>query len=318
MSDEAIVVRDLVRTFKRRGQAEVRAVDGLTFSVRRGAIYPLLWGLRASAVFQNLPGIPRTASYVATNAEIRPSLGRNLGQCRGAATCNGTTTVELIEPNTLFEERITQMGIERLRGAQHGRILVVRKTDRRHRTFPLRQAWPCTATGGVLKDMEHSAKGSPGYPVATLIGPIFGIQTVDISATAIRELVRTGVALAERTQDLAQLRTLHQRTVESLKSGLLTTDLQHEYVATGSGSLHAGTVVKVGYAPDLSRDDALNLACRALWEAADADSATGGPDALRGIYPVVATITGDGWQRVTDDELATRYADIAAQVRTRS
>jgi two-component system sensor histidine kinase PilS (NtrC family) len=41
-----------------------------------------------------------------------------------------------------------------------------------------------------------------------------------------RELVRTGVALAERTQDLAHLRTLHQRTVESLKSGLLTTDLE--------------------------------------------------------------------------------------------
>src|SRR5206468_2399434 len=41
-----------------------------------------------------------------------------------------------------------------------------------------------------------------------------------------RELMRTGNALAERTQDLEQLRTLHQRTVESLKSGLLTTDLQ--------------------------------------------------------------------------------------------
>ncbi|HKA13641.1 MAG TPA: ATP-binding protein [Myxococcota bacterium] len=41
-----------------------------------------------------------------------------------------------------------------------------------------------------------------------------------------RELMRTGTELAERTQDLEQLRTLHQRTVESLKSGLLTTDLE--------------------------------------------------------------------------------------------
>jgi two-component system, NtrC family, sensor histidine kinase PilS len=40
-----------------------------------------------------------------------------------------------------------------------------------------------------------------------------------------RELMRTGIALLERTHDLEQLRTLHQRTVESLKSGLLTTDL---------------------------------------------------------------------------------------------
>ncbi|MEY4231482.1 MAG: proteasome beta-type subunit [Actinomycetota bacterium] len=90
-----------------------------------------------------------------------------------------------------------------------------------------------------------------------------------------------------------------------------------DYVATGSGSLHAGTVNKVGFQPQLTRDQALDLACTSLWEAADADSATGGPDALRGIYPVVATITADGWQRLDDTELADRYRQIAAEVRTR-
>ena len=50
---------------------------------------------------------------------------------------------------------------------------------------------------------------------------------------------------------------------------------------------------------------------RALWEAADADSATGGPDPLRGIYPVVATITVRGFERVGDDELASRFAAVA-------
>ncbi len=93
---------------------------------------------------------------------------------------------------------------------------------------------------------------------------------------------------------------------------------EHEYVATGSGSLHAGTVVKLGHRPHLSRDEALDLACRALWEAADADSATGGPDALRGIYPVVATITADGWNRAEDDDLIARYATIAAGMRDRT
>ncbi len=58
-----------------------------------------------------------------------------------------------------------------------------------------------------------------------------------------------------------------------------------ELAATGSGSLHAGTVIKVGYRSTMDRDQALDLVLRALWEAADADSATGGPDALRGIYP---------------------------------
>ena len=92
---------------------------------------------------------------------------------------------------------------------------------------------------------------------------------------------------------------------------------EREYVATGSGSLHAGTVVKVGYREGLNRDEAISLACRALWEAADADSATGGPDALRGIYPVVATITASGFARVSDEELAGRYTVIADEVRTR-
>lgn len=92
---------------------------------------------------------------------------------------------------------------------------------------------------------------------------------------------------------------------------------EHDYVATGSGSLHAGTVVKVGFRPGLERDAAIDLACRALWEAADADSATGGPDALRGIYPIVATIDASGWQRLPDDDLAQRYAAIAAEVQSR-
>jgi proteasome beta subunit len=92
---------------------------------------------------------------------------------------------------------------------------------------------------------------------------------------------------------------------------------ERDYVATGSGSLHAGTVVKVGFRPGLDRDAALDLACRALWEAADADSATGGPDALRAIYPVVATVTSSGFARVGDDDLAARYQAIAAQVADR-
>jgi proteasome beta subunit len=89
---------------------------------------------------------------------------------------------------------------------------------------------------------------------------------------------------------------------------------EQEYVATGSGSLHAGTVVKVGYRSGLDRGDALDLVLRALWEAADADSATGGPDALRGIYPVVATVTASGFQRVGDDDLRGRYQAIASQL----
>ena len=90
---------------------------------------------------------------------------------------------------------------------------------------------------------------------------------------------------------------------------------ERDYVATGSGSLHAGTVIRVGYREGLSRDEALDLCVKALWVAADNDSATGGPDPLRGIYPTVATITARGFERVSDDELAGRFEAVAEQER---
>jgi proteasome beta subunit len=93
---------------------------------------------------------------------------------------------------------------------------------------------------------------------------------------------------------------------------------EKEYVATGSGSLHAGTVVKVGWRSDLDEDGAVRLAVKALWEAADADSATGGPDALRGIYPVTATITSNGWARVDDARLASIVEELLAEQRARN
>jgi proteasome beta subunit len=92
---------------------------------------------------------------------------------------------------------------------------------------------------------------------------------------------------------------------------------EQDYVATGSGQLHAGTVVKIGFREALSREDGIALACKALWEAADADSATGMPDPLRGIYPIIATITSSGWARVGDDELARVFESIASEVRAR-
>ena len=79
------------------------------------------------------------------------------------------------------------------------------------------------------------------------------------------------------------------------------------HAATGSGSLHAGTVIKVNYRPEMDPSDAVDLAIRALFEAADDDSATGGPDLVRGIFPVVATIEVDGFSRLTDDDIRERF-----------
>jgi proteasome beta subunit len=92
---------------------------------------------------------------------------------------------------------------------------------------------------------------------------------------------------------------------------------EREYVTIGSGSMHAGTVIKVGWRSDLNETQAIELACRSLWEAADADSATGGPDILRQVYPIVAVIDANGWRRIDDAELATIFANIQEEVRRR-
>ena len=73
--------------------------------------YPLPWDLQLGVVYQNLQGFPILANLVYLNAQIAPSLGRNLGSCGTRVPCNGTATVSLIEPGTMFENRYTQLDL---------------------------------------------------------------------------------------------------------------------------------------------------------------------------------------------------------------
>jgi hypothetical protein len=73
--------------------------------IKAYANYRLPLGFFVSGVFQNLAGIAQLASYAATNAEIAPSLGRNLAACGTRAVCTATTTLPLIAPQTHFEPR---------------------------------------------------------------------------------------------------------------------------------------------------------------------------------------------------------------------
>jgi hypothetical protein len=75
------------------------------------AVYPLPWGLQTSATYQNISGIPVTATYPAPNSQIMTSLRRNVGSCRGAATCNANVNLELIAPYTRYEDRLQQLDL---------------------------------------------------------------------------------------------------------------------------------------------------------------------------------------------------------------
>ena len=79
--------------------------------IKLAANYPLpWWGVQVSTTVQSLPGIPVFANYVATNAEIAPSLGRNLSSCAAATgDCTATVNVAVIPPNTKFEDRFSQV-----------------------------------------------------------------------------------------------------------------------------------------------------------------------------------------------------------------
>jgi proteasome beta subunit len=91
---------------------------------------------------------------------------------------------------------------------------------------------------------------------------------------------------------------------------------ESEFNATGSGGRDARTTIKLGYRDGLGRDAAVELAIQSLYEAADEDSATGGPDLIRGIYPLVATVSADGFASVTEDEVADRFAALIERRRT--
>ena len=78
---------------------------------------------------------------------------------------------------------------------------------------------------------------------------------------------------------------------------------EHSFHAVGSGSMFARGSLKKLYGPELSEADTVAVCVEALYDAADDDSATGGPDLARKIYPVVLVVTTDGVRRVPETEI---------------
>jgi proteasome beta subunit len=87
-----------------------------------------------------------------------------------------------------------------------------------------------------------------------------------------------------------------------------------DFQATGSGGRDARSTIKLGYRDGMSRDEAVNLAIQSLYEAADEDSATGGPDLVRGIYPLIAIVDAEGYRLVPEPEVAERFGALVARI----
>ncbi|MCL1595143.1 MAG: proteasome subunit beta [Actinomycetia bacterium] len=82
------------------------------------------------------------------------------------------------------------------------------------------------------------------------------------------------------------------------------------YATTGSGGGEARSFLKGSWKPSLTREQALSVAIEALISAAEEDSATGGPDIKRGIYPSIVLVTDTGVEEVDDATLATITAQV--------
>jgi proteasome beta subunit len=140
------------------------------------------------------------------------------------------------------------------------------------------------------------------------------LLSLDGKANRLAAMIRGNLALA--MQGLAVVPLFAGYDLDSDTGRIFSYDVtggryeEHRHHSVGSGSLFARGSLKKLYRPTHTADEAVRVAVEALYDAADDDSATGGPDVIRRIWPVVATVTADGYHRVPDDELAT----IAEQV----
>ena len=85
-----------------------------------------------------------------------------------------------------------------------------------------------------------------------------------------------------------------------------------DFHTIGSGGRDARGTLKKRYRHDLEREAAVDAAVEALYDAADEDAATGGPDLIRNIYPLVATVMQEGYERLADEEVRASAEKVVA------
>jgi len=88
---------------------------------------------------------------------------------------------------------------------------------------------------------------------------------------------------------------------------------EDDFQTTGSGGQPAKNSLKKRWKAGLSEDEALRVAVEALIDAAEDDAATGGPDAVRGIWPIVMTVTATGADDVDEARVSMAVEAVLAE-----
>ncbi|HET9655343.1 MAG TPA: proteasome subunit beta [Kineosporiaceae bacterium] len=140
------------------------------------------------------------------------------------------------------------------------------------------------------------------------------LMSLDGKANRLSTMIRGNLGLA--MQGLAVVPLFAGYDLDSVAGRIFSYDVtggryeERYHHSVGSGSLFARGSLKKRWRPGLDAAAAVRVAVEALFDAADDDSATGGPDEQRRLYPVVATVTSSGYRRVPDEELAAVVSDL--------
>ena len=89
---------------------------------------------------------------------------------------------------------------------------------------------------------------------------------------------------------------------------------ENDYYAIGSGGKDARTTLKKRYTPEIDRQAALAIVAEAIWDAADEDIATGGPDLIRKIFPTLYTVTEEGLAEIPETTVEELYRDLISRL----
>jgi proteasome beta subunit len=197
-----------------------------------------------------------------------------------------------------------------------------------------RRATAGSAIAHRMLEKVHPADAHSGVAIAGAAGPalemvrIFQLQlehyekvegqalSLEGKANQLSQMVRANLGMA--MQGFVVVPLFAGYDLRRAKGRIYTYDPtggryeETDYHADGSGGRDARTTIKLGFRDDMSREEGVELCVRALWQAADEDSATGGPDVVRGIYPTVATITARGFERVPEAEVAGAFDRVIA------
>ena len=132
-------------------------------------------------------------------------------------------------------------------------------------------------------------------------------MSFDGKANRLTAMIRGNLAMA--MQGLAVVPLFAGYDLERAEGRIFSYDVtggryeEHSFHSVGSGSSFARSALKKTYRDDLDEAEAVRLCVEALYDAADDDSATGGPDLTRKIYPVVMSVTEDGLRKLGEDEV---------------